>query len=89
MILINNPHDMPLLDSLDPDAYNAVFTQHKPAVVSHDESTDKYTVEADLYKESQLVRAKIEITHKGRVTILEQKMIMHEMFGAGRAESVM
>jgi len=88
-ILINNPHDMPLLDSLDPEVYSAVFSQHKPAIIEHDESSGKFTIEADLYKESQLVRAKIEVSAKGRVKILEQKMIMHEMFGAGRAESVM
>jgi len=87
VILINNPNDMPLLDSLEPEAYHAVFSQHKPVEVT--ETANGYTVIADLYKESQLVRAKIDVTHKGRVQILEQKMIMHELLDSGRIESVM
>jgi hypothetical protein len=88
-ILINNPHDMPLLDSLDMDAYAAVFSQHKPVRIEYDGGIDGYIVEADLYRESQMVRAKIQINAKGRVKVLEQKMIMHEVLDSGHAESVL
>ncbi len=79
IILINNPHDMPLLDSLEKNAYDAVFSQHKPAEVHYDGGFDAYEIEADIYKDSQLVRARIEVNTKGRVTIKSQKMIMHEV----------
>lgn len=79
IIVINNPHDMPLLDSLDADAYNAVFNQHRPAEIAFDANVNKFTIEADMYSDSQLVRAQIEVTAKGRVKILSQKMIMHEV----------
>ena len=78
---------MPLLDSLDMDVYEAVFSQHKPASIEYDGGFDTYMIEADLYKESQLIRAKIEIGSKGRVKITEQKMIMHQMTGVNYTES--
>jgi len=86
-ILINNPNDMPMLDSLDMDVYEAVFSQHKPAQVEHDESTGKFKITADLYRDAQLIRAKIDITAKGRVTITNQEMIMHQMTGVNYTES--
>ncbi len=87
ILLINNPHDMPLLDSLDMDVYEAVFSQHKPATVDYDEETEKYMIAADLYKDTQLIRAKIEISRKGRVKITNQEMIMHQMTGASFTET--
>lgn len=88
IILINNPHDMPLLDSLDPDAYNAVFAQYTAPEVKHNAESNSYVVNADLYKESQMVRAEIHISGRGRVKIADQKMIVQQMIGAGQAESV-
>ena len=87
IILINNPQDMPLLDSLDIDVYESVFSQHKPAKIEPDNATGGFAVDADLYKESQLIRAKIEISAKGRVKITEQKMIMHQMTGVNYNET--
>jgi len=87
IMLINNPHDMPLLDSLDMDVYQAVFSQHKAAAVEYDEQTEKYLVTADLYKDTQLIRAKIEISRRGRVKITNQEMIMHQMSGANYTEN--
>ena len=87
IMLINNPHDMPLLDSLDMDVYQAVFSQHKPAAVEYDEQTERYLVTADLYKDTQLIRAKIEISRRGRVKITNQEMIMHQMSGANYTEN--
>lgn len=89
IILINNPHDMPLLDSLDPMAYDAVFSQHKPMKIHYDGGFDAYEVTADLYKESQLVRAEIEINMKGRVEIKSQKAIMHGVGNADLTEGMM
>ena len=85
--LIVNPKDMPLLDSLDEEAYNAVFSHYKPPSVSYDASGMVYTVEADLYLESHMVRAKIEITHKGRVKIVEQHSQMQQVMKAPASET--
>ena len=79
IIIINNPNDMPLLDSLDPEAYHAVFSQHKPAKIEFDGGFNAYEVETDLYINSQLVRAVLEVNVRGRVKIKDQKMIMHEV----------
>lgn len=77
IIVIDNPHDMPLLDSLDPQAYDAVFDNHKPAEIHHENGT--YQIETDLYTDSQLVRATVEVGHKGRIKIKHQKATMHEV----------
>lgn len=73
IILVTNPHDMPLLDSLDADAYDSVFKNFKAPEVHYDGGFDAYEVEADLYTESHIMRAQIEVTTKGRVKIKEQK----------------
>ncbi|HPF78671.1 MAG TPA: hypothetical protein PLF01_05180 [Alphaproteobacteria bacterium] len=88
IILINNPHDMPLLESLDIDSYNAVFAQHKPVQIHYDGGYDAYEIDADLYKDSQVVRARIEVNSKGRVTIKDQKMTMQQVSGSGYPEAI-
>ncbi len=87
--LIDNPNDMPILDSLGPDAYDAVFRDHTPPLVHENNGLDSFTIESDLYNEGQLVRAKIEVSAKGRVLIKEQKMIMHEMVAMRAPETMM
>jgi hypothetical protein len=77
MFLIQNPHDMPMLDSLDEDSITAVTRNHKGAEVSYDAGFDKHTVDADLYAEGLLMRATIEVTATGRVAILSRRMIVN------------
>lgn len=90
IIVINNPHDMPLLDSLGANAYDAVFTNHKPAEIHYDGGFDAYEIETDLYVDSQMVRAQIEVTTKGRVKIKGQKkMVMHEVQSSNYSETIM
>lgn len=88
IILISNPHDMPLLDSLDANAYDAVFSQHNPVEIHYDGGFDAYEISADLYKDSQVVRAQIEVSTKGRVTIKEQKMVMNEVTSNDYSDTV-
>ena len=89
IVVINNPHDMPLLDSLDAASYDAVFKQHKPAEIHYDGGFDAYEIETDLYTDSQVVRAKIEVNTKGRVTIKSQKMTMNEVLASDQPEAIL
>jgi hypothetical protein len=82
VFVVTNPHDMPMLDSLDAGAYDSVFNNYKPPQVEHDSATDTYKVETDLYIESHMVRAKIEVGTKGRVTIKEQASSMQQVMKA-------
>ena len=77
MFLIQNPHDMPQLDSLDPGDAAIVVRNHTPAKIDYDGGYDKYTVETDLYSEGQLLRAIIEISGNGRVTVTSRRMIVN------------
>lgn len=77
MAFISNPHDNPLLDSLGFDSADAVISNHKPPIVSYDAGFDKHTVEADLYADGMLIRATIEVTSSGRVSIIDRKMIVN------------
>lgn len=88
VMMIKNPSDMPLLDSLDQRAYDAVFNEHINPQVTLDDSGN-YFIEANLYKDTQLVRAKMEITHKGRVTIIDQKMIQLGMITPEESSAMM
>ncbi len=85
MFLIQNPNDMPLLESLDEDSIEAVTRNHKPAEVSYDAGFDKHTVEADLYAEGLLMRATIEVTASGRVTIQNRRMIVNAVAHSARS----
>ena len=88
IMVINNLHDMPLLDSLGADTYDAVLSQHKPAEVHYDGGFDAYEITADLYKDAQLVRASIEVNTKGRVSIKDQKMTMREVADTGFTDAI-
>lgn len=77
MVLIQSAHDNPLLDSLDMDSAEVVIRNHKPASVSYDAGFDRHTVEADLYADGLVLRATIEVSANGRVTITDRKMIVN------------
>lgn len=86
MFLIQNPHDMPLLESLEIDSLDAITRNHKHATVSYDAGFDKHTVEADIYADGLLMRATIEVNATGRVTIKDRRMIVNavaESTGSG------
>lgn len=86
MFLIQNPHDMPLLDSLDEDSIDAISRNHKSPDVSYDAGFDRHTVEADVYADGLLMRATIEVNASGRVEITGRKMIVNavaESLGSG------
>jgi hypothetical protein len=83
MVLIRNPHDMPLLDSLGADSIDAVMKSHNPPTVSYDAGFDKYTVEADLYADGLLIRACVEVNAAGRVEMTGRKMIVNAVARSG------
>ena len=76
---IHNAHDMPLLDSLDEESVEAITGNHKPPAVQYDAGFDKFTVEADLYSDGLLIRATIEVTASGRVSVLNRRMIVNAL----------
>lgn len=84
-LLITNPHDMPLLESLGPDAFDAVLRDHKAPKASYDGGLDAYVVEADLYIDGQVLRSSVEIKSNGRVRLMSgEKMTMHRLGEAGQ-----
>lgn len=89
IIVINNPSDMPMLDSLDAEAYDAVFSNYKAPEIHYDGGFDAYEVTTDLYKDSRVMRAAIEINVKGRVKIKGQKMIMQEVEDSDYSDSML
>ena len=86
VFVVANPHEMPMLDSLDSAAYDSVFNNHKPPQITYNSATDSYEIETDLYIESHMVRAKIEVGTKGRVTIKEQASSMQQVMKAPDSE---
>ena len=86
IIVVTNPHDMPLLDSLDAQGYDSVFKNYKPPEISYNEDLDSYNIETDLYIESHMVRAKIELNTKGRVTIKDQTTNMKQVMKSPDSE---
>jgi len=87
--LIKGPSDMPFLDSLDTDSYDAVMRNHRPPRVDYDAGYDIYEVEAELYNQGQLIRAQIVVNEKGRVEVKNHKMIMNQVSDFGPPEAVM
>ena len=76
---IHSARDMPLLDSLDDDSVYAITKNHNPPIVQYDAGFDKFTVEADLYSDGLLIRATIEVTASGRVTVINRRMIVNAL----------
>lgn len=76
---IHNARDMPLLDSLDDESVYAITKNHNPPTVQYDAGFDKFTVEADLYSDGLLIRATLEVTASGRVTVINRRMIVNAL----------
>ncbi|PZO81526.1 MAG: hypothetical protein DI626_10795 [Micavibrio aeruginosavorus] len=74
---VNDARDMPLLDSLDEDSIQAITRNHKPPKVVYDAGYDRYSVEADLYAEGLLMRATVDVTASGRVSVQDRRMILN------------
>ncbi len=87
VIVVTNPHDMPLLDSLEADAYNAVFENFKAPEVHYDSDYEMYEVDADLYVESHIIRTKIQVSAKGRIKIKAQKKGAQQVMVSAGAET--
>lgn len=85
--IIINPHDMPLLDSLDPSAYASVMANFKPAEVA-EKGDGGFTIETMIYTESMVMSATMEVTAKGRIIMRDQKMIMNEMLDSGTSDAL-
>lgn len=86
MFFIRNVNDMPLLDSLDADSIDEVTRNHRPVAVSYDSGFDRYTVEADLYAEGLVLRATMEVTASGRVTITQRRMVVNAIANSFSSE---
>jgi hypothetical protein len=76
---IHSARDMPLLDSLDEESVDAITKNHNPPAVQYDAGFDKFTVEADLYSDGLLLRATLEVTASGRVTVQNRRMIVNAL----------
>lgn len=76
--MIRSPHDMPLLDSLAPSAFEAVMRSFEPPRTERNQD-GSFTVHADLYIDGVVVHATLRVGAKGRVKMLERKMRMSSM----------
>ena len=79
IVLVRNPHDMPMLDSLGPAAVQAVIQNHKPPRVERLDGDKGYMAKVDLYVDGILLRATINVDNSGRVNITDRKMIMNQV----------
>jgi hypothetical protein len=83
MVLIKDPRDMPLLDSLEEDTLDSVLKSHTPPKAVYDAGFDKHTVEADVYADGLVMRATVEVGASGRVRILNRRMTMNAVAFSG------
>lgn len=83
VVFVKDPHDMPLLDSLDSVSMETLVRNHQPPEVEYSQTRNVYVVKATLYFEGQLIRATINVNAAGRVSITDQTMIMTEIMQPG------
>jgi len=74
--VLRTPHEHPALDSLPPEKLDEILGYHKDAVVSYDTKTKNYTIVATLDNAGTLMRGTIEITPQGKVSIIDQHMLL-------------
>lgn len=79
IVLVRNPHDMPMLDSLDSSAVQTIIRNYRPPRVERLENDAGYMAKVDLYVDGILLRATIHVDHAGRVGIKDRKMIINEV----------
>lgn len=88
-VLIQRPQDMPMLDSLDQNALQAVVKSHRPPVVTRLENDDGFMVKCDLYVDGTLFHAGVMLSAKGRVETLSREMILSSVHRARENEQIM
>ena len=84
-VVMKNPQDMPMIDSLDGAAYESIIRGHRKPEVKAD-NRGGFVVETDLYEDGALIRAGITISASGRVAVVGRKMVTHTLARGAGAE---
>ena len=73
IVMLRNPHDMPLLDSLDDAAFEATIRGFQPPRAARAENGG-FEVSSDFFIDGTAVHATIQVGAKGRVKMGTRKM---------------
>lgn len=74
--LLLSPHDHPGLTSLPEEKLQDIIEHHITPAISLDDKTQTFHVTAILDHDGTLVKAHIEVTSQGLVSITDQKMLL-------------
>ena len=80
MILVDNPDDLPFIDSLDMQQQILLKQRHAKPEVQYDIERDIYVLHSDVFYTGSLLKADIEVDRTGMVSIQERGMIMQDSY---------
>lgn len=81
IFIVQDPYNMPFVESLDEASHDAIIKNHKVAEVTLDADSGSFGVNASLFYDGVLNWAQIEVSRKGRVKILAQTMMVSAVGG--------
>ena len=80
MVLVDNPDDLPFIDSLDMQQQILLKQRHEKPEVQYNIETDSYVLHSDVFYTGSLLKADIQVDQDGTVSIQERGMIMQDSY---------
>lgn len=88
MVLVDNPDDLPFIDSLDMEQQIMLKRRHEKPSLSYDPIGDSFTLSSDVFYTGCLLKADISVNRDGKINITDRGMIMADTFTNTYAQEV-
>ena len=88
MTLVDNPDDLPFIESLDMDQQLMLKQRHEKPSLSYDVIGDNYVLTGDVFYTGCLLKADITVNRDGKINIQDRGMIMADTFNTPYAQEV-
>ncbi len=76
--LIENPDDLPFMDSLDRYQQKNIKSHHKDIYVSRDENGKDFIVDTTMFNTGGLMQARIKVSEEGTPSIVKQHLLLSD-----------
>lgn len=80
MMLVDDPDDLPFIDSLDMQQQLMLKQRHEKPEVVYDINTDQFVLSSDVFYTGCLLKADISVDRDGHINVQDRGMIMADTF---------
>lgn len=88
MVLVDNPDDLPFIESLDMQQQLMLKQRHEKPHLTYNAEDDAYVISSDVFYTGSLLRADIAVQRNGQISIEERGMIMADSLNTPYAQGL-